>query len=144
MTKPEQIKQLLSECSDEEISELTRPAMEEKSLLAKQMMFSEIFDEFSIECHKIAVEKGWWAEDQNNGELIALIHSELSEGLEGLRRDLQDDHLPKFKMIEAELADACIRIMDMAAARGYRLGEAIIRKMEYNRTRPYRHGGKKI
>lgn len=92
--------------------------------------------------HGLASACGWWSNpktgepvDRNNGELIALIHSELSEGLEGLRKDLDDDHLPEFKMIEVELADAVIRIADMCGARGYRLGEAIAAKLQYNANR---------
>jgi len=94
------------------------------------------------QCHGLASACGWWSNpktgepvDRNNGELIALIHSELSEGLEGLRKNLDDDHLPQFKMIEVELADAVIRIADMCGARGYRLGEAIAAKLQYNANR---------
>ena len=95
--------------------------------------------------HQGAVAKGFWDKDRNEGELIALIHSELSEALEGLRHDNPpSDHIPQFSAVEEELADAMIRIADMAEAKGYRLEEAIKTKLEYNKTREYMHGGKKF
>ena len=84
----------------------------------------------------------WWTDletglpiKRNKGELLALIHSEVSEALEGERKDLMDDHLPHRKMAEVELADAVIRIMDYAAGFNYDLGGAIVEKMEYNSRR---------
>ena len=95
--------------------------------------------------HQGAINKGFWDNDRNNGELIALIHSELSEALEGLRHNNPpSDHIPTYSATEEELADAMIRIADMAEARGYRLEEAIKAKLEYNKTRSYMHGGKKF
>ena len=88
------------------------------------------------ECHRIAREKGWWDTDRNDGELIALMHSELSEALEAMRR-----HAPKEEVAE-ELADCCIRIFDYCGARKIDLQEALQKKIHYNTTRPYRHGKK--
>lgn len=66
---------------------------------------------------------------------IALCHSELSEALEGFRKDLMDDHLTNRRMAEVELADTVIRIFDLAGAMGYDLSGAIVEKMEYNKHR---------
>lgn len=66
---------------------------------------------------------------------IALCHSELSEALEGDRKNLMDDHLPHRQMAEVELADAVIRIFDLAGAMGYDLGAAIADKLAYNAER---------
>lgn len=81
--------------------------------------------------------------DRNDAEMLALLHSEISEGLEGLRnRNPPDDKVPEFSSIEAELADVIIRIMDLSVMREWRVAEAIIAKMKMNATRPERHGGK--
>lgn len=71
----------------------------------------------------------------NVAEKLALIHSEVSEALEGYRKNLLDDKLPHRKMFEVELADVVIRVFDLAGAEGLDLGGAIEEKLAYNKKR---------
>jgi hypothetical protein len=71
----------------------------------------------------------------NVGEKNALIHSEVSEMLEGARKGCKDDHLPHRSMEEVEAADVLIRLLDYCAWRGLDLGGATAEKLEYNRNR---------
>lgn len=104
---------------------------------------SEIFKELGATAHKIAVAHGF--QPPHLAIQISLIHSEVSEALEGLRAgNPPDDHIPEFSSAEAELADVVIRISQMCHNEGWDLGEAIVAKMEYNNSRPYKHGGKEF
>lgn len=93
-------------------------------------------------CHGASKAAGWWNDlhtgeplNRNVGELLCLIHSEVSEAMEGHRKNKMDDKLPHRPMIEVELADAVIRIADLAGGLGLDLGGAIVEKMAYNAQR---------
>ena len=92
--------------------------------------------------HKTATEAGWYCDPQtgepivrNFGEVIALMHSELSEALEADRKSKMDDHLPHRDGREVEFADCIIRILDTAAALGLDVAGALIEKNRYNKQR---------
>ena len=92
--------------------------------------------------HETANNAGWYRNPEtgepielNFGEVVALMHSELSEALEADRKELMDDKLPHRPGAEVEFADCVIRIMDTCAARGYDLVGAILEKGAYNRQR---------
>jgi len=93
-------------------------------------------------CHDASVTAGWYNDPitklplrTNKGEKLMLIVSEITEAMEGERKDIMDEHLPHRKMVEVELADAVIRICDYCGRFKYDLGGAIVEKLEYNRTR---------
>lgn len=95
-------------------------------------------------CHGTARAAGWWnAADPNTSmanplhfsNKLCLIHSEISEAMEGDRKSLPDDKLPHRPMREVELADAVIRIFDLAGGYGLDLAGAIVEKLAYNAQR---------
>lgn len=98
-------------------------------------------------CHNLAHRAGWWTDwaslehasiTQNPycfSNKLMLIVSELSEAMEGDRKGIKDDKLPHRDMREVELADAVIRIFDLAGAYNMDLGGAIAEKLHYNQQR---------
>lgn len=105
---------------------------------------AETINELCTTCNVNASRRGWWEEERSFGEIIALIHSELSEALEYARKDMlaKSDHIPEFTGIEEEFADVLIRIFDYCGQKHLRLGDAVVAKMEFNKGRPYKHGKK--
>jgi NTP pyrophosphatase (non-canonical NTP hydrolase) len=87
------------------------------------------------EAFMIAKSKGWHDEPRETGTILALIHSEVSEALEADRKGNKEN-------FAEELADVCIRVFDLCGSRGIDLEKAISEKIEYNKTRTYKHGGK--
>jgi hypothetical protein len=94
-----------------------------------------------------SVNERWWKDpvtgepiDRNVGQMLMLTVSELSEAMEGDRKDLQDDHLPQYAMFDVELVDAAIRIFDILANRGADIDEIFFDKMLYNiRREDHKH-----
>ena len=99
-----------------------------------------VLNELAAECH--AANQHWWHDPRtgerlarNKGELLCLMHSEISECMEGERKNLMDDKLPHRRMAEVELADLLIRVFDYAGAFDYDLDGAVAEKLAYNATR---------
>lgn len=117
--------------------------------------------------YHINVHNGWFDGERTFGDEIALIHSEASEALEAFRADGFSDlvrlaegmyppksltvalaadqgRIGKPEGVASELADIVIRVLDSAKRHGIDIEDAIVRKLNYNATRGYRHGGKAL
>ena len=105
-------------------------------------LIKQAVDLLQNRCHTAAFDAGWWSNPATNQQnplcfsnKIALVHSELSEALEGDRKNTMDEHLPHRPSREVELADAVIRLFDLAGAYDMDLAGAIVEKMAYNARR---------
>lgn len=122
------------------------PINDEKS---KFDVTKKTIEEWKWEIHANAVEHGWYdGPEKNFGELLMLVVTEVAEVMEEYRkgRHMKESYLNeegKICGVPSELADIVIRVMDICAHYDIDLEQAIAQKHEYNKSRPYKHGGKK-
>lgn len=107
-------------------------------------LFNAIF-KLQVTCHD--ANKRWW-QDPKTGKPISpetpylvpakimMIVTELAESVEGHRRGAMDSHLTMRPSLEVELADALIRILDLAGALNLDLAGAVVERLAYNAVRP--------
>lgn len=122
-----------------------------------------MINKLAKQIHSINVKNGFYEDEKNTGEMLALIHSEVSEALESDRKGKYTGRYNlsylnanmisdvNFKLefqnqvkdtFEDELADIMIRVMDLAAYKGIDLEAHIEAKKRYNSLREYKHGKK--
>lgn len=99
--------------------------------------------------HENAKAHGWWDNQRTEGELLMLVVSEASEAFEEIRNghkmtETYYSDSGKMEGVPSELADIVIRVMDICQHYGIDLQSAMEEKHQYNITRPFKHGGKKL
>lgn len=103
-------------------------------------------NDLSDDIHQTAKSKGWWPENQNIPEKLAMIHSEVSEALDEYRNGnaLRTYYTTgqKPEGMPSELADIIIRTLDLAGFLEIDIAHHVREKHAFNKTRPHRHGGK--
>lgn len=123
---------------------LTREERAKAYAEVRKYALKDILGYLAMDAHNIARDHGFTYD--NKDQQYALFHSEVSEGFETLRGPpgFCSSKIPDFTAEEEELADVVLRILGYSHAHGLRIAEAMFAKNEYNRTRPYKHGGKKF
>lgn len=110
----------------------------------------ESLNEAAKAVHKNARNKGWWDGGRQFTDVIALIHSEVSEALDEYRNGHEYTEIyyignigTKPEGVPIEMADIILRVLDFCGHAGIDIEEALRLKMAYNDSRPFRHGGKR-
>jgi NTP pyrophosphatase (non-canonical NTP hydrolase) len=109
--------------------------MEQYEATRTEIMFEISINNLVSKVYQQNLNAGWHSKPIEIGTCLMLIVSEIAEAMEGDRKSLMDDHLPHRKMLEVELADAVIRIMDLAGRERLDLGGAMMEKLDYNSKR---------
>ena len=123
----------------------SQPVVDEEKLRRDpdNELFIATFNFLAKQVYQNAVNKGFWEHDfgeVTDAQRIALIHAEISEALESIRKNHpKSEKISEFTETEEEFADCIIRIMELAGKRGYKVSEAVVAKMKYNLNRPYKH-----
>lgn len=101
-------------------------------------------NQLGSEINEINRANGWqvcqpqdWQETYKIPGVLALIHSEVSEALEAFRKGDQAN-------FSEELADVIIRVLDCAAGLGLDIDAEVFNKLQKNRQRGFKHGGKRV
>ena len=114
------------------------------------MLQEKTLEDFAEECHLASYNNGWWHDPDTGQELptegflgahvigckLGLIHSEVSEVMEGHRKSLKDDKLPEYDAMDVELVDVLIRVFDLMGQRKKPYNEIYKKKMAFNDVRP--------